>query len=265
MAKAEIVTCRNCKKKIDKTTAYSEKKGQYFCDADCFNEYNAPKEVCYVCKKLDKTSHMTYYLGHWFCKDCLSTWLNSEEGQRDSFLDYVWNLYDPSVRTTPRYMTIRKQAEYYHKEYGLKYKGMLLAVKYHVETLERMWHNEYGLGQVLPKTFCLPLFLTYILYHTTVQKSICNIVQIFSTHTARTGHFDERPGACAPCTKRGVLSLFSLCKSPTSTIDFSAHLFVFLDTLGKDFCLNLYIFHSLMLFLKGGVVGEKAVNSFGRG
>ena len=29
---------------------------------------------------------------------------------------------------------------------------MLLAVKYHVETLERMWHNEYGLGQVLPTT-----------------------------------------------------------------------------------------------------------------
>ena len=28
-----------------------------------------------------------------------------------------------------------------------------LAVKYHVETLERMWHNEYGLGQVLPKTY----------------------------------------------------------------------------------------------------------------
>ena len=153
MAKADIVTCRNCKKKIDKTTAYSEKKGQYFCDADCFNEYNAPKEACYVCKKVDKTSHMTHYLGHWFCKDCLSTWLNSEEGQRDGFLDYVWNLYDPSVRTTPRYMTIRKQAEYYHKEYGLKYKGMLLAVKYHVETLERMWHNEYGLGQVLPKTY----------------------------------------------------------------------------------------------------------------
>ena len=153
MVKADIVTCRNCKKKIDKTTAYSEKKGQYFCDADCFNEYNAPKEACYVCKKVDKTSHMTHYLGHWFCKDCLSTWLNSEEGQRDSFLDYVWNLYDPSVRTTPRYMTIRKQAEYYHKEYGLKYKGMLLAVKYHVETLERMWHNEYGLVQVLPKTY----------------------------------------------------------------------------------------------------------------
>ena len=130
MAKADIVTCRNCKKKIDKTTAYSEKKGQYFCDADCFNEYNAPKEACYVCKKVDKTSHMTHYLGHWFCKDCLSTWLNSEEGQRDGFLDYVWNLYDPSVRTTPRYMTIRKQAEYYHKEYGLKYKGLSPCVRW---------------------------------------------------------------------------------------------------------------------------------------
>lgn len=153
MAKTNIVTCRNCKKKIDKTTAYSKKKGQYFCDANCFNEYNTPKVECYVCKKTDKTSHMTHYLGHWFCKDCLSTWLNSEEGQRDLFLDYVWNLYDPSVRTTSRYMTIRKQAEYYHKEHGLKYKGMLFAVKYHVETLERMWHNEYGLGQVLPKTY----------------------------------------------------------------------------------------------------------------
>lgn len=153
MAKTNIVTCRNCKKKIDKSYAYSEKKGQYFCNRDCFEEYNAPKVACYVCKQVYKTSDMASYLGHWVCKDCLPTWLNSEDTQRDLFLDYVWNLYDPSVRTTPRYMTIRKQAEYYHKEYGLKYKGMLLAVKYHVETLERMWHNEYGLGQVLPKTY----------------------------------------------------------------------------------------------------------------
>ena len=159
MAKTPQVTCRHCKKKIDKDTAYSVRSGWYFCDEDCYNAYNNARDkaqdvTCYVCHKHDKKQNMTYYLRHYFCPDCLQEWLGSEDGQRDTFLDYVWNLYSPDVRKhTSRYMTIRKQAEYYHKEYGFKYKGMLLAVKYHVNTLEKLWRDEYGLGQVFPNAY----------------------------------------------------------------------------------------------------------------
>ena len=45
---------------------------------------------------------------------------------------------------------IKKQAEHYHNVEGFKYQGMFLAVRYYVEVLERLWRDDYGLGQVLP-------------------------------------------------------------------------------------------------------------------
>lgn len=120
MAKPVQVICRYCKRKIDRDTAYSEKERIYFCDKDCY---------------------MNYYSS------------DSVDGQKDLFLDYVWNLYDKEYRTSERYMFIRKQAEHYHNEYGLKYKGMLLAAKWYIEILERTWNNEYGLGQILPDRY----------------------------------------------------------------------------------------------------------------
>ena len=45
---------------------------------------------------------------------------------------------------------IKRQAEHYHNVDGFKYKGMLLAIRYYVEILERLWRDDYGLGQVLP-------------------------------------------------------------------------------------------------------------------
>lgn len=156
MAKTPQVTCRHCKKKIDKDTAYSVRSGWYFCDEDCYNAYNDARDkaqdvTCYVCHKHDKKQNMTYYLRHYFCPDCLQEWLESEDGQRDVFLDYVWRQYSPEIRQNPsKYMTIKKQAEHYHDIHKFKYKGMLLAVKYHIETLEQKWRDEYGLGQVFP-------------------------------------------------------------------------------------------------------------------
>lgn len=120
MAKPIQVTCRYCKRKIDRDTAYSEKERIYFCDKNC----------C-----------MNYYSS------------NSDDGQKDLFLDYVWHLYDKEYRTSEKYMFIRKQAEHYHNEYGFKYKGMLLAAKWYIETLERTWSNDYGLGQILPDRY----------------------------------------------------------------------------------------------------------------
>lgn len=120
MAKPVQVTCRYCKRKIDRDTAYSEKERIYFCDENCYTNYYGS---------------------------------DSDDGQKDLFLDYVWNLYDKEYRTSEKYMLIRKQAEHYHNEYGFKYQGMLLAVKWHVETLEHPWKNQYGLGQALPDRY----------------------------------------------------------------------------------------------------------------
>ena len=113
------VKCRYCKKSINKKDAYSVKDRVYFCNESCYNDY----------------------------------YTKTDEGQLDMFLDYVWNLYDSEYRTSEKYMMIRKQAEYYHNEYGFKYKGMLLATRWYIETLERVWHNEYGLGQILPDRY----------------------------------------------------------------------------------------------------------------
>ena len=112
------VTCRYCKKQIDKDKAYSKRERVYFCDKSCHDEY-----------------------------------YNTECGQLEAFLDYVWGLYDVEYRTTEKYMTIRKQAEHYHDVHKFKYKGMLLAAKWHVETLENKWLNQYGLGQLLPDKY----------------------------------------------------------------------------------------------------------------
>lgn len=118
MAKPITVICKNCKEKINKDTAYNPALRQYFCDEDCYKE-----------------------------------WSGTDDGLRDAFIDYIWNLYDEEYRVTSLYMTIRKQAEYYHKQYNMKYKGMLLAAKYHIDTLEKKWYNEYGLGQLLPTAY----------------------------------------------------------------------------------------------------------------
>ena len=87
MAKPVQVTCRYCKRKIDRDTAYSEKERIYFCDKNCYTNYYGS---------------------------------DSDDGQKDLFLDYVWNLYDKEYRTSEKYMLIRKQAEHYHNEYGFK-------------------------------------------------------------------------------------------------------------------------------------------------
>lgn len=113
-----MVTCRYCKKKIDKDKAYSEKPRIYFCDKDCFSSY-----------------------------------YNSDSGELDDFLDYIWKQYSPENQTTEKYLMIKKQAEHYHNQYGFKYKGMLLTAKWYIEIQERYWHNEYGLGQIFPDQY----------------------------------------------------------------------------------------------------------------
>lgn len=109
------VKCRYCGKNISKDDAYSPKSRLYFCDEECYKQ-----------------------------------WCKSDDGQLDELLDYAWHLYSPSKQTSSTYIMIKRQAEHYHNVDGFKYKGMLLAVRYYVEILERLWCDDYGLGQVFP-------------------------------------------------------------------------------------------------------------------
>lgn len=112
------VTCKFCKNKIEKENAYSPRTRLNFCSKEHFEE-----------------------------------WSRTEEGQYDNLINYAYNLYTPSKQTTETYLMLKKQIDYYHKEYKLKYRGMLLSLKYYNETLNRAWNDEYGLGQVLPHTY----------------------------------------------------------------------------------------------------------------
>lgn len=109
------VKCRHCKEKIDKESAFSPREKLYFCDQECYRR-----------------------------------WRQTDDGQLDALLDYVWKLYSPSKQTSSTYIMIKKQAEHYHNVEGFKYKGMFLAVRYYIEVLERLWCDDYGLGQVFP-------------------------------------------------------------------------------------------------------------------
>ena len=109
------VTCRYCKTKVNKEDAFSPREKLYFCNQECYQR-----------------------------------WRKTEDGELDALLDYIWKLYSPSKQTSSTYIMIKKQAEHYHNVEGFKYKGMLLAVRYYVEVLERLWCDDYGLGQVFP-------------------------------------------------------------------------------------------------------------------
>ena len=109
------VTCRYCKTKINKEDAFSPREKLYFCNQECYQR-----------------------------------WRKTEDGELDALLDYIWKLYSPSKQTSSTYIMIKKQAEHYHNVEGFKYKGMLLAVRYYIEVLERLWCDDYGLGQVFP-------------------------------------------------------------------------------------------------------------------
>lgn len=109
------VTCRYCKTKVNKEDAFSPREKLYFCNQECYQR-----------------------------------WRKTEDGELDALLDYIWKLYSPSKQTSSTYLMIKKQAEHYHNVEGFKYKGMFLAVRYYIEILERLWCDDYGLGQVLP-------------------------------------------------------------------------------------------------------------------
>lgn len=109
------VTCRYCKTKVNKEDAFSPKEKLYFCDQECYQK-----------------------------------WRKTDDGELYALLDYAWHLYSPEKQTSSTYIMIKKQAEHYHNVDGLKYRGMYLAIKYYIEILERLWCDDYGLGQVFP-------------------------------------------------------------------------------------------------------------------
>ena len=84
-------------------------------------------------------------------------------------------------------------------------------------------------------------------------------------YTARTVQLAQAPGPAPAGFCLGLYRRFSLRYSPTSTVDFAVHSLVLSHTLGKDVSLDKHIFKPLVFFLKVGVVGEEAIDHFGRG
>ena len=84
-------------------------------------------------------------------------------------------------------------------------------------------------------------------------------------YTARTVQLAQAPGPAPAGFCLGLYRRFSLRYSPTRSVDVAVHILVLADTLGKDVSLDKHIFKTFVFFLKVGVVGEEAVDHFGRG
>lgn len=154
MAQPKLVTCKYCKKKIEKEKAFSDKPRSYFCNKEHFNawiESHRPKRKCYVCQT--ETNNSVLLFKHWICNDCLSVYKKSEEFAKEDLLDFLWNLYPKESQDTALFYTLKTQIEKYHKEYDFNYKAMKVAISYYIKVLEYKWNPHYGIGQVFPKGY----------------------------------------------------------------------------------------------------------------
>lgn len=152
--KTPLVTCRYCKQKINKDTAYSEVQRQYFCNkehSDLFqhNKEKKNQKKCYVCDKKKNESELIKVVNHYICADCYNEYLKTDEAQIELLIDYIWSLYSKERQNTNLYYQIKSQVETYHNERGFTYQGMLIAMKYCIEILGDEWDDTYGIGQIL--------------------------------------------------------------------------------------------------------------------
>lgn len=152
--KTTIVTCKYCKQKIDKTTAYSETPRWYFCNKEHFDLFQQDKQKknqkkCYICGKKKNEYELTKVVNHYICTDCYDEYLKTDEAQIEILIDYIWNLYPKEKQGTNLYYQIKSQVETYHSERGFTYQGMLMTMKYCIEILDNEWDSTYGIGQIL--------------------------------------------------------------------------------------------------------------------
>lgn len=115
MSKEPQVTCRNCKAKIDKSTAYSVTKGSYFCDEECYEIHENKNKSKF--KSSDGTSRLDY-------------------------TDYIQSIYvdrygyDKSQLGSSFWAMITKQTASIMQDYNAKYSTIKYVLWYMIEIKE---------------------------------------------------------------------------------------------------------------------------------
>lgn len=77
----------------------------------------------------------------WRCLQCNNK-VQKEKQDRKELYDYICDLYELDIPTT----MMMKQIKEFKENYNYKYKGMLLALQYWYEILEKSFNEENGLG-----------------------------------------------------------------------------------------------------------------------
>lgn len=105
---------------------------------------------CKWCGKLiEDKSNATKKSNGWYHNDCLKEkekQKNENKSDYEKLIDYIYELYNGNIP-----VFIFKQIKDYVNEYGMKYSGILLTLKYIYEQLEMPFDEKNGIGLVVYK------------------------------------------------------------------------------------------------------------------
>lgn len=105
---------------------------------------------CKFCGKLiEDKANATKKSNGWWHNECLKEkekQKNENKSDYEKLIDYIYELYNGNIP-----VFIFKQIKDYVNEYGMKYSGILLTLKYIYEELEMPFDEENGIGMVVYK------------------------------------------------------------------------------------------------------------------
>ena len=105
---------------------------------------------CKWCGELiENKSNATKKSNGWWHNNCLEEkekQKNENKSDYEKLIDYIYELYDGNIP-----VFVFKQIKDYVNEYGMKYSGILLTLKYIYEELEIPFDEENGIGLVVYK------------------------------------------------------------------------------------------------------------------
>ena len=105
---------------------------------------------CKWCGELiEDKSNATKKSNGWWHNNCLEEkekQKNENKSDYEKLIDYIYKLYDGNIP-----VFVFKQIKDYVNEYGMKYSGILLTLKYIYEELEIPFDEENGIGLVIYK------------------------------------------------------------------------------------------------------------------
>lgn len=106
--------------------------------------------ICKYCGKevLDKTQAIKKS-NKWYHENCYKKLEEEKESQKsdyDKLIDYIYKLYNGNIP-----VFVFKQIKDYKNDYGMKYSGILLTLKYIYEDLQMKFDESNGIGMVVYK------------------------------------------------------------------------------------------------------------------